>query len=78
MAAASTEERELRLVDNVELRILNVATDEKKLQPLLDKYLAPLLLKVTSEHVAVRAKVIKAFQNLQGFIKPRGYVVRGE
>ena len=51
------EKRELELVDKVEFKILTVANNEAKLQSLLKVYLAPLLLKATSEHASVRAKV---------------------
>ena len=57
MANASTEQRELALVEKVDLRILNVANNEAKLQQLLGTYLPPLLLKGGSEHASVRAKV---------------------
>jgi proteasome component ECM29 len=53
--AASTEARELELVGKVELRIA-LAKDEK-LESLLKTYLPPLLLKLGSEHMAVRNKV---------------------
>lgn len=57
MASQQTpEERELKLVGNVELRIASASTD-KKLEELLDKYLAPLLLKLASESMDVRNKV---------------------
>ena len=55
--AASTKERELQLLDNVELRILGVANKEDKLTQMLERYLAPVLLKAASEHQAVRTKV---------------------
>lgn len=54
-AAASTEARELELVGKVELRIA-LAKDDK-LESVLKTYLPPLLLKLGSEHVAVRNKV---------------------
>lgn len=57
MADAQTvEAKELSLVGKVEMRIA-LASSEKKLQELLKTYLAPLLLKLGSEHVAVRNKV---------------------
>lgn len=57
MAAAQTPDaKELALVGKVEMRIA-LADSEKKLQDLLKVYLAPLLLKLASEHVAVRNKV---------------------
>jgi proteasome component ECM29 len=52
----SAEARELQLVGNVEFRIAAASTDQK-LESLLDKYLTPLLLKLSSEHIAVRNKV---------------------
>jgi proteasome component ECM29 len=57
MATASTEQRELQLVDNVEFKILAVANNEEKLQQLLQRFLAPVILKAGSEHAAVRIKV---------------------
>lgn len=53
---SAAEARELQLVGNVEFRIAAASTDQK-LEVLLDKYLAPLLLKLSSEHIAVRNKV---------------------
>jgi proteasome component ECM29 len=55
--AASTEQRELELVEKVDFRILMAANDDKKLSDLLSKFLAPLLLKLESQHETVRAKV---------------------
>ena len=52
----STEEKELRLVRNVEFKIASASTD-KKLEDLPDKFLAPLLLKLASESLPVRNKV---------------------
>lgn len=57
MAIPSSEQRELELVEKVDLRILNVANNESKLQQLLQVYLPPLLLKAASEHASVRTKV---------------------
>lgn len=57
MAAATTEQRELQLVDSVEFRILAVANEEAKLHDLLQRYLAPVILKADSSHAAVRIKV---------------------
>lgn len=66
---ASTEQRELDLIDKVNLRILNVANDGSKLTPLLKTYLAPLLLKAGSEHASVRSKVVLISARLKTFIK---------
>lgn len=57
MAAPATEERELQLVESVEFRILGVANKEDKLHQLLQRYLAPLILKAASDHASVRARV---------------------
>jgi proteasome component ECM29 len=51
----STEARELQLCGKVEMRIA-LAKDDK-LESMLKTYLPPLLLKLASEHVAVRNKV---------------------
>lgn len=57
MAAGQTmEARELSLIDKVELRIALTDTNSK-LQTVLNTYLAPLLLKLGSEHLSVRNKV---------------------
>lgn len=66
---ASTEQKELELVDRVNLRILNVANDGAKLGQLLNTYLPPLLLKAGSDHASVRAKVITICQRLKVFIE---------
>lgn len=63
MAASTTEQRELALVDKVELRIALASTDDK-LSMLLKTYLPPLLLKLGSEHLSVRNKVIGICQHL--------------
>lgn len=55
-AAQSPEAKELALVGKVEMRIA-LTDSEKKLEDLLKVYLAPLLLKLGSEYVAVRNKV---------------------
>lgn len=60
MATPTDAKRELDLIEKVEWRILSTSSDEEKLQELLKIYLAPLLLKAGSEHVAVRNKVRKS------------------
>ncbi|CAM1511873.1 Fc.00g093860.m01.CDS01 [Cosmosporella sp. VM-42] len=69
MAAPATKERELQLLDNVELKILGVANKEDKLTQLLHRFLAPVLLKAGSEHTAVRTKVVQIFARLKTFIQ---------
>jgi proteasome component ECM29 len=68
--ATSSKERELQLLDSVELKILNVANKEKKLHELLQRYLPPVLVKAASEHAQVRAKVVQIFSRLKTFIQP--------
>lgn len=55
-ASESSEAKELSLIGKVELRIALADSDEK-LESLLKTYLAPLLLKLASEHLTVRNKV---------------------
>lgn len=50
------EAKELELVGKVELRIALTESD-KKLESTLKVYLAPLLLKLASNHISVRNKV---------------------
>ncbi|TLD39235.1 Tryptophan-tRNA ligase [Venturia nashicola] len=68
MASASAEERELALVNKVEMRIALASSDDK-LEALLKTYLPPLLLKLTSEHLSVRNKVISICQHVNTRIK---------
>jgi proteasome component ECM29 len=56
--ADTSEERELQLIDKLELRIA-LAKDDTKLETLLKTYLCPLLLKLTSPHLNVRNKVMR-------------------
>ncbi|KAF2178559.1 ARM repeat-containing protein [Zopfia rhizophila CBS 207.26] len=71
MASASgSEARELSLVAKVEMRIALADTDNK-LEHLLKVYLAPLLLKLGSESVAVRNKVISICQHINTRIRPQ-------
>ncbi|KAG5999780.1 hypothetical protein E4U54_001676 [Claviceps lovelessii] len=69
MSAASTEQRELQLVESVEFKILGVANKEDKLHELLQRYLAPLILKAASEHASVRARIIQILARLKTFIQ---------
>lgn len=71
MAATHTAEaKELALVDKVELRIALTDTDQK-FENVLNTYLAPLLLKLASEHVSVRNKVISICQHINTRTKPQ-------
>ena len=65
----SPEVRELNLVGKVEMRIAMCSSDEK-LQSVLTTYLPPLLLKLVSEYVKVRNKVIEVCQHINTRIKP--------
>ncbi len=70
MASTETPEaRELSLVGKVEMRVALVSNDEK-LQSALNTYLPPLLLKLASEFVSVRNKVITVCQHINTRIKP--------
>ncbi|KAJ6092920.1 hypothetical protein N7486_008209 [Penicillium sp. IBT 16267x] len=64
----SPEARELSLIGKVEFRIAMADTDEK-LQSLLQIYLPPLLLKLSSDSVAVRNKVISVCQHVNTRVK---------
>lgn len=68
----SSEIKELSLVGKVELRIA-LADSDSKLESILKTFLAPLLLKLASEHVSVRNKVrqytIKSLQPRQACLK---------
>ena len=59
----SSEARESELVGKVEMRIALAKDDQ--LGGILKTYLAPLLLKLGSEHVAVRNKVISTCQHIK-------------
>ena len=65
----STEERELALVGKVEMA-LALSNSDTKFESLLKTYLAPLLLKLASEHHSVRNKVISVCQHVNTRIKP--------
>ncbi|PFH62240.1 hypothetical protein XA68_14519 [Ophiocordyceps unilateralis] len=75
MAVPSTEQRELQLVESVEFKILGVANKEDKLHELLQRYLAPLILKAASEHPSVRVKVLQILGRLKTFIRPPGIIL---
>ncbi|KAK1814251.1 proteasome component M29 [Friedmanniomyces endolithicus] len=66
----SPEQRELALIGKVELRIA-LADSDTKLEAILKTYLAPLLLKLSSEHVGVRNKLISICQHISTRIKPQ-------
>lgn len=66
----SPEAKEIALIDKVELKIALTDTDSK-LQAVLKTYLPPLLLKLASEHVSVRNKVISICQHINARTKPQ-------
>lgn len=68
-AEPTAEQRELSLVGKVEMRIALADTDTK-LTAILKTYLAPLLLKLASEHQSVRNKVISMCQHLSTRVQP--------
>ncbi|KAI6249762.1 Proteasome component ECM29 [Erysiphe necator] len=59
----SSETRELDLCGKVEMRI--ALSEDDKLESILKTYLAPLLLKLASEHASVRNKVISICQHIK-------------
>ncbi|KAL8986751.1 MAG: hypothetical protein Q9177_003985, partial [Variospora cf. flavescens] len=65
---ASQQAKELSLVGKVELRIALTHSDTK-LESVLNTYLPPLLLKLASDHVSVRNKVISICQHVNTRIK---------
>lgn len=69
-APHSPEQRELSLIGKVEMRIALADSDEK-LSTILNTYLAPLLLKLASEHQSVRNKVISVCQHVNTRVKPQ-------
>ncbi|KAL8770725.1 MAG: hypothetical protein Q9209_003592 [Squamulea sp. 1 TL-2023] len=66
--AGGIEAKELDLVGKVELRIALTDSDAK-LETILNTYLPPLLLKLASNNVSVRNKVISICQHLNTRIK---------
>ncbi|KAK2014510.1 proteasome component ECM29 [Colletotrichum eremochloae] len=66
MSGESPEAKEKRLVGNVQIRILQAANKEDKLNELLTKYLCALLLKATSDYASVRNEVIQFAGKLKG------------
>ena len=69
-ATQSTEQREISLVGKVEMRIA-LADSDAKLTATLNTYLAPLLLKLASEHQSVRNRVISICQHVNTRVKPQ-------
>ena len=67
---ATPDARELSLLDKVELRIA-LADSESKLQTILSTYLPPILLKLGSEYLSVRNKVISICQHINSRITPQ-------
>ncbi|KAL8675348.1 MAG: hypothetical protein Q9168_000305 [Polycauliona sp. 1 TL-2023] len=68
------EAKELSLVGKVELRIALTDSDTK-LESILNTYLPPVLLKLASEHVSVRNKVISICQHVNTRIKAPNIVL---
>lgn len=66
----SPEAKELSLVGKVEMRIA-LADGDQKLQATLNTYLAPLLLKLASEHMSVRNKVCRHVSSRAAYLAAR-------
>jgi proteasome component ECM29 len=73
----SPEQRELSLIGKVEMRIALADTDSK-LESILKTYLAPLLLKLASEHASVRNKVLSVCQHISTRTKPQSIQLPGK
>ena len=69
MTTDTPEAKELSLVGKVEFRVAMIKDDDK-LQDILNTYLPPLLLKLASEHMSVRNKVINVCQHINTRITP--------
>ncbi|KAI5293790.1 proteasome component M29 [Ascosphaera acerosa] len=69
MAEETPAAREMRLVEAVEMRIA-LADSDAKLEELLNKYLAPLLLKLLSPSCEVHRKVVAICSHINTRIKP--------
>jgi len=67
---ASSEQQELALLNRQEFRIAAIES-EAKLSTHLRTFLAPILLKLASEHLTVRNKVIAICQHLNVRVKPQ-------
>ncbi|KAK6507082.1 proteasome component M29, variant 2 [Arthrobotrys musiformis] len=65
------EAKELNLLKNVENRIV-FAQNDAALQTILKTFLCPMLLKLESQHAAVREKTISICQHINTRIKPSG------
>lgn len=65
---APDADRERRLIEQLELRIASADTSEK-LQSILQRFLAPLVLKLASENVENRNLTIKVCQYINQRLK---------
>ncbi|KAL6716269.1 proteasome component M29 [Lecanora helva] len=69
VGSETSEARELSLVGKVEMKIA-MCSNDSKLESVLDTYLPPLLLKLASDFLSVRNKVINVCQHVNTRIKP--------
>ena len=67
-----SEDRELQLVDKLELRLALAKDPIKKFESLLKTYLCPLLLKLKSPHIKVRNKTVSICMHLGTRIEGEG------
>ncbi|XP_055390335.1 proteasome-associated protein ECM29 homolog [Condylostylus longicornis] len=70
---SSSTKEEIELLERVLLRFGNADTDEK-LETAVGKFLAPVILKITSPHENVRCKVIEVLTHLNKRLKSRSNV----
>ncbi|CAI2172736.1 418_t:CDS:10 [Funneliformis geosporum] len=63
-------EKEIELLEKVELRIALAETDQK-LEKILDTFLSPILLKLESPHEVMRTKVMSILAHINKRIRPK-------
>ncbi|CAG8534937.1 9628_t:CDS:10 [Funneliformis mosseae] len=63
-------EKEIDLLEKVELRIALAETDQK-LEKILDTFLSPILLKLESPHEVMRTKVMSILSHINKRIRPK-------
>ncbi|PHH60580.1 hypothetical protein CDD81_1436 [Ophiocordyceps australis] len=68
-AETTADSRELKLVQDAEFRIIQASVNEAKLQNMLERYLAPLILKTASEHMTVRTATVRVLKRLEPFME---------
>ncbi|KAK4184706.1 proteasome component ECM29 [Podospora australis] len=73
--ASDDEARELKLLDGAEWKIIQVSSDEERLQQTLKTFLAPIILKAASPSEKVRAKTTAVCQTINKLIQSPSIVL---